>query len=72
MVDISRLSMYIPKIINNKITLDFKLVLFATLAAFLGVYYGNKLLKKTTLKTLQNIVALLLLAYGFLLIGGII
>lgn len=72
LVDISRLSMYIPKIINNKITLDFKLVLFATLAAFLGVYYGNKLLKKTTLKTLQNIVALLLLAYGFLLIGGII
>lgn len=72
LVDISRLSIYIPKIINNEVNLDFKLVIVATLSAFTGVYYGNKLLKKTTLKTLQNIVAILLLLYGLLLIGGII
>lgn len=72
LVDISRLSIYIPKIVNNKVGLDFKLVLFATLSAFLGVYLGNKLLEKATFKAIQNIVALLLLVYGVLLIGGII
>lgn len=72
LVDISRLSIYIPKIINKEVDLDFKLVSFATLSAFLGVYFGNKLLKKTTFKTIQNIVAILLLIYGLLLIGGII
>lgn len=72
LVDISRLSIYIPKIVSNKITLDFKLVFLATLSAFLGVYFGNKLLKRTTFKAIQNIVAILLLLYGILLIFGII
>ncbi|WP_136667089.1 sulfite exporter TauE/SafE family protein [Flavobacterium sp. H122] len=72
LVDISRLTVYIPKIVNNEVDLDFKLVSLATLAAFSGVYFGNKLLKKTTFKTIQNIVAILLLAYGLLLICGII
>ena len=72
LVDVSRLSIYIPKIVNNELTLNYKLVLFATLSAFLGVYFGNKLLQKTTYKSIQNIVALMLLGYGFLLIFGII
>lgn len=72
LVDISRLSVYVPKIINNEIALDFKLIAFTTLSAFIGVYFGNKLLEKTTYKTIQNIVAILLLVYGILLIGGII
>lgn len=72
LVDISRLSIYLPQIINNEVDLDFKLVLLATLSAFFGVYFGNKLLKKTTFTTIQNIVAILLLIYGLLLIGGII
>lgn len=72
LVDISRLTVYIPKIINNEVALDFKLIAFATLSAFTGVYFGNKLLEKTTFKAIQNIVALLLLIYGVLLIGGII
>ncbi|WP_264543345.1 MULTISPECIES: sulfite exporter TauE/SafE family protein [Flavobacterium] len=72
LVDISRLSIYIPKIVSTEVALDFKLVLLATLSAFLGVYFGNKLLKKTTFKAIQNIVAILLLFYGILLIFGII
>jgi hypothetical protein len=72
LVDVSRLSIYIPKIVNNELSLNYKLVLFATLSAFLGVYFGNKLLQKTTYKSIQNIVALMLLGYGFLLIFGII
>ena len=72
LVDVSRLSIYIPKIVNNELSLNYNLVLFATLSAFLGVYFGNKLLQKTTYKSIQNIVALMLLGYGFLLILGII
>lgn len=72
LVDISRLSIYIPKIVNNELSLNYKLVLFATLSAFLGIYFGNKLLQKTTYKSIQNIVAFMLLGYGFLLIFGII
>jgi uncharacterized membrane protein YfcA len=72
LVDVSRLSIYIPKIANNELSLNYKLVLLATLSAFLGVYFGNKLLQKTTYKSIQNIVALMLLGYGFLLIFGII
>ena len=72
LVDVSRLSIYIPKIVNNELALNYKLVLFATLSAFLGVYFGNKLLQKTTYKSIQNIVAFMLLCYGILLIFGII
>lgn len=72
LVDISRLSIYFSKIMNHELALNYKLVLLATLSAFLGVYFGNKLLQKTTYKSIQNIVAMLLFAYGFLLIFGII
>ena len=72
LVDVSRLSVYIPQIIENKITLDYKLVVLATLSAFCGVYFGNKLLQKTTVKTLQNLVALMLMLYAVLLILGIV
>jgi uncharacterized protein len=72
LVDVSRLSIYIPKIINNEISLDYKLTIAATLSAFVGVYFGNKLLQKTTLNFLQNIVAILLFIFGGLIIFGIV
>ena len=72
LVDISRLSIYIPKISTNNIDLNYKLVASATISAFIGVYFGNKLLKKTTIKSIQNGVALLLFIYGILLIFGLI
>ncbi len=72
LVDVSRLSIYIPKIVTNEITLNYKLVTFATFSAFAGVYFGNKLLQKTTYTSIQNIVALMLVLYGFLLIFGVI
>lgn len=72
LVDVTRLSLYIPKILKNEVTLNYTLLLTATLSAFIGVYFGNKLLQKTTFKVLQNIVALALLLYGILMIAGII
>ncbi|MCL9806228.1 sulfite exporter TauE/SafE family protein [Flavobacterium amniphilum] len=72
MVDISRLAIYIPKIISNEVELDFTLVGLAALSAFTGVYFGNKLLQKTTISTLQNIVCVTLLLFGTLMLLGII
>jgi uncharacterized membrane protein YfcA len=72
LVDVSRLSIYGSKIMSHELALNYKLVVLATLSAFLGVYFGTKLLQKTTYKSIQNMVALLLLVYGFLLILGII
>ncbi len=72
LVDVSRLSIYIPEIIRNNYQLNYKLIVLATLSAFLGVYFGNKLLQKTTYKSLQNIVAVLLMVFGILLGIGII
>lgn len=72
LIDITRLSVYFPKIMNNEVQLDYKLVGFATLSAFIGVYFGNKMLQKTTFTLMQNIVAILLFTYGVLLILGII
>jgi len=72
LVDVSRLSIYIPQIIENKINLDYKLLFLATLSAFSGVYFGNKLLQKTTITTIQNIVAIMLMLYAVLLIIGIL
>ncbi len=72
LVDASRLSVYIPQIIEQKKVLDFKLLVLATLAAFTGIYFGAKLLQKTTVKTIQRIVAILLFVYAVLLILGIL
>ena len=72
LVDVSRLSVYIPSIIENRINLDYKLLILATLSAFSGVYFGNKLLQKTTITTIQNIVAVMLMLYALLLIIGVL
>ncbi|MES2748686.1 MAG: sulfite exporter TauE/SafE family protein [Bacteroidota bacterium] len=72
MIDASRLSVYLSQIVKQNNTLDYKLILFATGAAFTGVYFGNKLVKKVTIKTIQNVVAVMLLVYAVLLILGVL
>ena len=72
LVDISRLAVYLPQIIEKETSIDYQLLTLAALSAFTGVYFGNKLLQKTTIKTLQNFVAILLMSYSILLIFGIL
>ncbi len=72
LVDITRLSVYIPQIIEQNEVLDFKLLVMATLSAFIGIYFGTKLLQKTTIKTIQSVVAIMLFVYAVLLIMGIL
>ena len=72
LVDISRLSIYAEKIIKHHTNFDYTLITLATLSAFIGAYFGNKLLAKVTVKTIQNIVTVMLILFSVLLILGIL
>lgn len=72
LVDISRLTVYSKQIVSQHSQFDYTLLTLATLSAFTGAYFGNKLLKKVTIKTVQNIVTVMLLLFAVLLIMGII
>ncbi|TRX02723.1 sulfite exporter TauE/SafE family protein [Flavobacterium gawalongense] len=72
LVDISRLTIYSKEIINHSDHFDYTLLTLATLSAFIGAYFGNKLLEKVTIKTIQNLVTVMLILFAILLIMGII
>lgn len=71
-IDISRLSVYAETIIEQKEHLNYSLVVAATIAAFIGAYFGNKLVKKVTIESLQKLVAFLLIVFSIFFILGII
>src|SRR5690606_30947537 len=52
-VDFIRLSVYATKFTKSGLTDNLTLVVCATLAGITGSYFGNKLLKKVTLRFLQ-------------------
>lgn len=47
-------------------------VTVATVCAFIGSYYGKRMLKKVTLRTVQLVVALAMLAIGMGLVAGVV
>lgn len=60
-VDFTRLSVYASNLKLSDLNTNGFLIVIATLAAFLGAFLGNKLLKKVTLKFVQMTVAILLI-----------
>lgn len=72
MVDVARLTNYIPEIIKNGNELHYSLLIFTTLTAFTGVWLGNKLVKKVTIRFLQLLVSVLLIVFGITMMAGII
>ncbi|WP_396148420.1 sulfite exporter TauE/SafE family protein [Flavobacterium sp.] len=72
MIDISRMSVYFTNISNMKDSLQWNLLIVATLAAFVGVYFGNKLVKKITINTIQKIVAFMIIVFAIALGFGIV
>ncbi len=72
MIDISRLSVYIENISKLPENLDWWLVFTATFSAFVGAYFGNKILKKVTIEAIQVFVAVALLVFAVFLGLGII
>ena len=72
MIDVSRMSVYFTNISKVKDSLYLNLIILATLAAFIGVYFGNKLVKKITINTIQKIVAFMIILFAIGLGLGII
>ena len=70
--DISRLTVYSGEIFKHQADFNFQIIFAAVLSAFAGVFIGNMFVKKITIKTLQNFVAIMLIIFGMLLCLGII
>ncbi len=71
-VDLTRLSVYATRFLKSGLIDNIPIIVCATLAAIAGAYYGNILLKKVTLKSLQIIVAVMLILLSLALGMGLI
>ena len=69
-VDVTRLSVYLPKLGKITLTEHGPLLAAATLSAFAGAFAGSRLLKKTTLGGIQKTVAGLLVVVAIGLASG--
>jgi uncharacterized protein len=72
LIDTARLSVYAERWSKYAAVFDYQLIVAATLSAFAGAYFGSKILKKITVKTIQNLVATMLFIFAVLLIFGIL
>ncbi|WP_299707461.1 sulfite exporter TauE/SafE family protein [uncultured Pontibacter sp.] len=71
-VDFTRLSVYATRFSKAGLQENVLLVVCATLAGILGSYLGNIFLKKVTLKSIQVLVAVMLIAISLALGAGLI
>jgi len=71
-VDFTRLSVYATRFTKSGLADNIILVLFAVLAAVVGAYIGNKLLKKVTIHSIQVLVAIMLIFISIALGMGVI
>jgi uncharacterized membrane protein YfcA len=71
-VDFTRLSIYATRFTNSGLTENITLVLCATFAGIFGSYFGNKLLKKITLRFLQITIAIMLIIISIALGLGLL
>jgi uncharacterized membrane protein YfcA len=70
MVDMSRLLVYGLDFANQKQINQWPLIIAASVAAFVGAYFGSKILQKTTIRSIQVIVSILLIVISAGLISG--
>ena len=71
-VDLTRLSVYAGRFSKAGLEENISLVICTTIAAIAGAFIGNKLLKKVTLKTIQTVVAIMLIIISLCLGAGLI
>ena len=72
LVDVSRLSVYATRFAHAELHEHIPLLASATLAAIAGAFFGKKMLKKVTLRSIQVIVAILLILISTALGMGVI
>ncbi len=71
-VDFTRLSVYATRMSLADVNANLNLVIAATVAAMLGAFIGNRLLKKVTIKFVQTVVAVMLMVLAVALGTGVI
>ena len=71
-VDVMRLSLYGWHFTIKSNDIDWTLVTWACLTAFLGTFVGKKLIAKVTINAVQILVSVLLFFIGIGLIAGLI
>lgn len=72
MVDLSRMVVYGAGLSSHSSIVEWPLVFAASVSAFAGTYFGAKLLKKITIRSVQLIVSLLLIVVGAGLAMGLL
>jgi len=72
LVDFTRLSVYASRFTSANLHENLALLISATLSAIAGAYFGKKLLKKVTLRSIQLIVAVMLILISIALGSGLI
>jgi len=72
LVDFTRLSVYATRLTSSNLSDNLGLLIAATTAAIAGAIIGKKLLKKITLKFIQNLVGVMLILISIALGTGLI
>lgn len=72
LIDISRLSYYSSSVFQNSETIQWGLVITASLSAFLGAYIGKRLIEKVTIRLIHLMVSGLLAVVALGLMSGLI
>jgi uncharacterized protein len=72
LVDFTRLSVYASRFASANLHENMALLLTATLAAIAGAYLGKRLLKKVTLRSIQLLVAVMLVLVSLAMGSGLI
>lgn len=71
MVDLSRMTIYGWDAAITQKTIDWEIVIVATISAFIGSFFGSRLIKKVTIHSIQLMVSGLLIFVALGLITGI-
>jgi len=72
LIDVTRLGVYASSTYSFAAHFDYPLLTAAVAAAFVGATLGNRWLKKTTMRGVQRIVAVMLFLVGLGLISGLL
>jgi len=72
LVDFTRLSVYASRFASANLHENIPLLLTATLAAITGAYLGKRMLKKVTLRSIQLLVAIMLIVISLAMGSGLI
>ena len=72
LIDVSRIGIYSRSLAASRAQLDYALLGGAVLSAFIGAYFGNRLLRKLTLRAIQQLVGAMLAVVGAGLIAGVL